>query len=71
MTRMEPSTSTVDRTDVSESPRTHDSGTFKTARAPSDRHFEQEILPDLVGSGPILPMWLRRLFRRKHTQVTR
>jgi hypothetical protein len=34
-------------------------------KAHGNRHFKQMILPDLVGSGPILPEWLSRLFRRK------
>ncbi len=46
---------------------------FKTAGAPSDRHFEQLILPGLVGSGPIFPEWLRKFFRhvRKDTPASR
>jgi hypothetical protein len=40
-------------------------------KAHGDRHFKQMILPDLVGSGPILPAWLSRLFRRKDTSAAR
>jgi hypothetical protein len=36
----------------------------KTENAPTDRHFEQTTLPSLGGSGPLLPEWLRKLFRR-------
>lgn len=43
---------------------------FKTANAPSDRHFEQLTVPGL-GSGPILPEWLSKLFRRKDTPASR
>jgi hypothetical protein len=31
-------------------------------------NFEQLIVPGL-GSGPILPAWLSKLFRRKNTQA--
>jgi len=36
----------------------------KTENAPADRHFEQTTLPSLGGSGPLLPEWFRKLFRR-------
>jgi hypothetical protein len=71
MSVMEPSTN--GQPPVHESARTDITDTFKTARAPSDRHFEQLKVPG-VGSGPILPEWLskrlQRTFRRKHTSAT-
>jgi hypothetical protein len=36
----------------------------KTENAPADRHFKQTTLPSLGGSGPLLPEWFRKLFRR-------
>jgi hypothetical protein len=36
----------------------------RTENAPADRHFEQMTLPSLGGSGPLLPEWFRKLFRR-------
>jgi hypothetical protein len=39
-------------------------------RTPGTRHFQSLILPGLA-KGPILPAWLRRLFRRKDTPASR
>ena len=42
----------------------------ETAKAHGNRNFEQMILPGL-GSGPILPEWVRKRFRRKDTAASR
>jgi hypothetical protein len=44
--------------------------TGRTKKAHGERNFEQMILPGL-GSGPILPEWVRKLFRRKDTHEPR
>jgi hypothetical protein len=67
MNAMEPST--VGQPPASGPTRTDATNTFKTAGAPSDRHFEPMIVPGIVGRGPILPAWLRKLFQRKHTHA--
>jgi hypothetical protein len=43
----------------------HATETGRTEKAPADRHFEQTTLPSLGGSGPLLPVWLRKFFRRQ------
>ncbi len=40
----------------------------KKVKAHGDFHFEQTTVPGLVGTGPILPEWLRRPFRRIRTK---
>jgi hypothetical protein len=55
---------------VSESGHTS-TGTAKEIKAHGDRNFASETLPSLGGTGPILPEWLRKRFRRKHTSATR
>jgi len=71
MSAMEPSITS--RPSVSESVRTSATdigGTIGgTEKAHGDRHFEPMIVPGLVGTGPILPAWLRKLFRRKAMHV--
>jgi len=51
-----------------------DTSTGTTDRGPGTphytRHFQSLILPGLA-KGPILPEWLRRLFRRKATPAAR
>jgi hypothetical protein len=64
MSAMEPST--TGQPPVSERPRT-DETFFKTPNAPPGRHFKQTTLPSLGGTGPILPAWLSKRFRRKAT----
>ena len=44
---------------------------FKTPNAPPGFHFEQETVPGLMGTGPILPEWLRKRFRRKDAPAAR
>jgi hypothetical protein len=44
--------------------RTDSARTGRTEKAHGNRHFEQMILPSLGGTGPLLPEWLRKLFRR-------
>jgi hypothetical protein len=39
----------------------------ETGSTQGNRHFESTKLPSLGGTGPILPEWLRKLFRRKDT----
>jgi hypothetical protein len=70
MSAMEPST--IGRSSVSESARTDAGETFfKTPNAPPGRHFKQTTLPSLGGTGPLLPEWLRKRFRRTDTPVSR
>ena len=45
--------------------------TAKPEKAHGDRHFEQMKIPSLGGTGPILPEWLRKRFRRKDTSAVR
>ncbi len=51
-----------------------DTNTGTTDRGPGTphytRHFQSLILPGLA-KGPILPEWLRRLFRRTDTPAAR
>jgi hypothetical protein len=63
--------STASQPDASAPPHT-DTGDafFKTPTAPAGFHFEQLIVPGL-GSGPILPEWLSKLFRRRDTPDAR
>jgi len=44
---------------------------FKTPNAPPGRHFKQTTLPSLGGTGPILPEWLRKRFRRTDMHASR
>ena len=53
---------------VAEPQRTNASTATKV-KAHGDRNFPSETLPSLGGTGPILPEWLRKRFRRKHTPV--
>jgi hypothetical protein len=55
---------------VSKSQRT-DATPGKEVKAHGDRNFGSETLPSLGGTGPILPEWLRKRFRRKSTSVAR
>ena len=57
MSAMEPST-------ASRPPATE---TGRTEKAYGNRHFKPTKLPSLGGTGPILPEWLRKPFRRKST----
>ncbi len=52
-----------------EAPRTNTAETGHTEKAYGDHYLPPMTLPDLVGSGPILPEWLHKLFRRtgKHS----
>jgi hypothetical protein len=43
--------------------------TGRTKKAHGERNFEQMILPGL-GSGPILPEWVRKRFKRKDTRAS-
>jgi hypothetical protein len=43
----------------------------ETGTPPGTLHIEHEKLPSLGGTGPILPEWLRRLFRRTDTPASR
>jgi hypothetical protein len=45
----------------------HATETGRTEKAPADRHFEQMTLPSIGGTGPLLPEWFRKLFRRSST----
>lgn len=45
--------------------------TAKEVKAHDDLHFRSETLPSLGGTGPILPEWLRKRFRRKRTPAAR
>jgi hypothetical protein len=59
MNAMEHSTvSQTEATDITET---------KKIKANGDYHFEPTTVPGLVGTGPILPEWLRKHFRRKDT----
>jgi hypothetical protein len=69
MSVMEPSTASQPAT--SESPRTDAAETGRTEKAHRARHFESTKLPSLGGTGPILPEWLRKRFRRKDTPAAR
>lgn len=67
---MEPSTTS--QPPDSESARADAGETFfKTPNAPPGRHFKQTTLPSLGGTGPLLPEWLRKLFRHKDTPAVR
>jgi hypothetical protein len=69
MSVMEPSTAS--QPSVSEPTHTDAGETFfKTPNAPPGRHFEQLTVPGLVGSGPVLPEWVRSLFRRARARLT-
>jgi hypothetical protein len=62
MSSMEPTTTSQP---PSEPTRTDASNTFKTAGAPSDRHFEQMILPSIgIGFPRGLIRHLRNRFKR-------
>ncbi|MGH2902409.1 MAG: hypothetical protein ACRDK7_02270 [Solirubrobacteraceae bacterium] len=60
---------------ASEVPHTDTAETDPTEKAYGDFHLPPQILPDLVRSGPIMPVWLskrlNRLFRRTDTHVAR
>ena len=63
MSAMEPST--TGRAGVSEPPSTDAEETFfKTPNAPPGYHFEQETVPGLFGTGPLIPESVSKLFRR-------
>jgi hypothetical protein len=62
MSAMDPSTAS--QTPASVPRRTNST---ETGRTQGNRHFESTKLPSLGGTGPILPEWLRKLFRRKDT----
>jgi len=72
MSAMEPST-----TGQPPEPTSADAGEtfFKTPNAPPGYHFEQEILPGLIGPDFLIPApvskFFRKLFRRKHTPAAR
>ena len=55
---------------VSEPERTN-AGTAKEVKAHDNLYFRSETLPSLGGTGPILPEWLRKRFRRKRTPAAR
>jgi len=59
MSVMEPSTASQPA-----SPPTRSEAT-ETEKAYGNRHFKPTKLPSLGGTGPILPGWLRKRFRRK------
>jgi hypothetical protein len=42
-----------------------DNKTGGTEKAYGGHHFKPMIVPGLVGTGPILPEWLRKPFRRR------
>jgi hypothetical protein len=70
MSAMEPSTAS--QPPVSEPTHTDAGETFfKTPNAPPGSHFEQLTVPGLMGTGPILPAWLRRPFRHTHARASR
>jgi hypothetical protein len=60
---MEPSTAS--QPPASELPRADATETSRTEKAYGDRHFKPMKVPGLVGTGPILPEWLRKPFRRR------
>jgi hypothetical protein len=63
MSTMEPYTTREHS--VSEPPSTDSGDTFfKTPNAPPGYHFEQEILPGLVGPDFLIPASVSKLFRR-------
>lgn len=62
--------STVSQPPISEPPRTDATETGMNEKAHGDRNFEPMILPGL-GSGPLLPEWVHRLFRRKDAPAAR
>lgn len=69
MSAMEPTTASQPA--ASEPVRTDPGETFfKTPNAPPGRHFKQVVTPGL-GGRPILPIWLRKLFRRTDTPAAR
>ena len=78
MSAMEPSTASQpavpDRSEIGQQ-RTDATNSFKTAGAPSDRHFESEIVPGLVGPDfpfpPSVAKLFRKLFRRTDTPAAR
>jgi hypothetical protein len=41
----------------------------RTDSTPDTLHIGHTKLPSLGGTGPILPEWLRKLFRRKDTHA--
>ena len=63
--------SAVSHPPVSKPQRTDGTETARTAKAHGNRNFEQMILPSLGGTGPILPEWVRKRFRRKDTAASR
>ena len=69
MSAMEPSTAS--QPPASRPPHTDATETGRTEKAHGDRHFESTKLPSLGGTGPILPEWLRKRFRRKDTPAAR
>jgi hypothetical protein len=71
MSAMEPSTASHPAASEPERADGIETGRTNKVKAHGDRNFETQILPGLVGSGPILPEWLRRLFRRTDTHASR
>jgi hypothetical protein len=69
MSPMEPSTTS--QSVASEPMRASTTEAGKAKKAYGDRNFKPMTLPSLGGSGPILPAWLRRLFRRTDTPAAR
>jgi hypothetical protein len=61
--------STANRQSVPETKSPTETG--GTKKAHGNRNFEQMILPSLGGTGPILPEWVRKRFRRKDTAASR
>jgi hypothetical protein len=69
MSAVEPSTTS--QSAASEPVRAGAIETGGAKKAYGDRNFKPMTLPSLGGSGPILPEWLRQLFRRKDTPAAR
>jgi len=65
---MEPSTAS--QSPASEPTRTDTIQTSRSEKAYGDRNFKPTTVPGLVGSGPLLPEWLRKRFQRKDTPAS-
>jgi hypothetical protein len=62
--------SAMEHSTASQTEPTDTTKTVKTTqvKAYGDHHFPQTTVPGLVGTGPILPEWLRKPFRRIRTK---
>jgi hypothetical protein len=62
---------TASQSHAREASRASVAGTDSAKKAYGDHYLPPTTLPDLVGSGPILPEWLRKLFRRTDRPTAR